>query len=73
METVYDYNVTAEELEALAMIDKRVYLKNCTEVDANLDLARLFYIRNDKERAEHYADKLPPNDKNDFWRSVTHP
>lgn len=73
METVYDYNITAEESEAIGMIDKRTYLNHCTEFDANLDLARLFYYRKDRERAEHYANKLPPNDRNDFWRSVTHP
>jgi hypothetical protein len=49
------------------------YLKNCTEDDANMDLASLFHIRNEKEKAREYADKLPLDMKNEFWRTITHP
>lgn len=73
METVFDYNITPEECEYIGMLDKEFYLENCTEDDANLYLASLFYLRNDKERARRYADKLPLDMKNDFWRTVTHP
>lgn len=54
-------------------MDKETYLSVVDEESANYDLALLFYERGEKEKARAFADKLPPNTKNDFWRSVTHP
>lgn len=59
MTTVFDYNISAEESERIGMLDKEFYLDNCTEDDANRDLAALFYLRNEMERAREYADRLP--------------
>lgn len=73
METVFDYNITPEECQRIGILDKEFYLKYYTEDDANMDLAYLFYIRNEKKKASKYADKLPLDMKNDFWRTVTHP
>ena len=73
MKTVFDYNITEEESKHIGMLDKDFYLNHCTEDDANMDLALLFYLRNEKEKAREYADKLPIDMKNDFWRTVTHP
>ncbi len=73
METVFDYNITPQECEYIGMLDKDFYLQNCTEDDANLNLAELFYLRGQKEKAKEYANKLPLNMKNDFWRIITHP
>ena len=73
METVFDYNINPEERQRIGMLDKGFYLENCTEDDANMDLALLFHIRNEKEKAREYADKLPLDMKTEFWRTVTHP
>ena len=73
METVFDYDITPEEVKSIGLPDKEFYLKFATEEDAYQDLAHLYYLRGDKKRAKKYADKLPPQDKNDFWRCVTHP
>lgn len=73
METVFDHNITLEESRNIGLFEKDFYLKNCTEDDANMDLATLFYLRNEKEKASEYADKLPPDMKNEFWRTITHP
>lgn len=73
METVFDHNITPEESQRIGVLDKEFYLKNCTEDDANMDLATLFHIRNEKEKAREYANKLPLDMKNEFWRTITHP
>lgn len=73
METVFDYNINPEECQRIGMLDKGFYLENYTEDDANMDLALLFHIRNEKEKAREYADKLPLDMRTEFWRTVTHP
>ena len=73
METVFDYDITPEECKRIGMLDKEFYLEICTEDGANMDLALLFHIRNEKEKASEYADKLPLDMKNEFWRTITHP
>lgn len=73
METVFDHNITPEESQYIGLPDKGFYLKSCTEDDANMDLATLFYLRNEREKASEYADKLPLDMKSEFWRTVTHP
>lgn len=73
METVFDYNITPEESQYIGLLDKEFYLENCKEDSANMDLAMLFYLRNEREKASEYADKLPLDMRNEFWRTVTHP
>jgi hypothetical protein len=74
METVFDYNITPEEWENIhGGAGKERYLQLIGEESANFDLALLFYRRGDKEKATYYANKLPFDYRNDFWRLVTHP
>lgn len=73
METVFDHNITDEEMVMLGMIDKETFLRLANQEDANYTLALLFYYRGDKRKAKKYADRLSPNLMNDFWRTVTHP
>ena len=73
MDTVFDYNISPEECQYIGLPDKGFYLRSCTEDDANMDLAFLFHLRNEREKASSYADKLPLDMKNEFWRTVTHP
>ncbi len=73
MITVFDYNITPEERKRIGVPEKGFYLEHYTEDDANLDLASLFYLRNEEAKAREYADKLPLDMKNDFWRTVKHP
>ena len=74
METVFDYNITDEEREYLGitgegMIDAATH----SEFTSNLCLASLFWYRGDKNKAVKYADRLPEEDRIDFYRTVTHP
>ena len=73
METVFDYNITDEERENIGITDKEHYLRHMSEDCANLGLAFLFHERGDMERMEMYADRLPPDLKLDFYRTITHP
>lgn len=71
MLTVLDFNITHAEKEYIGCttID---FLK-ISEQSNNYFLASLFYMRGDKVKAAEFADKLPPQVKNDFYRIVTHP
>lgn len=73
METVFDYGITPDEWAKIRGIEKDFYLSIVNQEDAYQDLAVFFYIRGDKKRASIYADKLPPDIKNDLWRTLTHP
>ena len=73
METVFDYNITDEERERIGILDKEDYFLSLSEFTANWGLAFLFHERGDMERMEMYADRLPPNEKLDFYRTITHP
>lgn len=74
METVFDYNITPEEFEYIrGFQSKEEYIQHLDEFTANYDLAALFYKRGNKTKATYYANKLPIDDRNDFWRTVTHP
>lgn len=73
METIFDYNITPEELEYIrGSQSKEEYMQYLDDFTANYDLAALFYKRRNQKKATYYANKLPVNDKNDFWRTVTH-
>lgn len=74
MKTIFDFNVTTEELKELGVSEtESFYIKNIDEESANTDLAFLFWNRGEQEKAEQYAEKLPDLVKNDFYRSVNHP
>lgn len=77
METVFDHEITQKELLDIvgsSMPSQDEYLKRRDEVSANMDLFYLFYSRGNKQKAGHYADKMPdPLMKYDLYRIVTHP
>lgn len=51
-----------------------MYDLNVEEIKRNVkQYNALFHIRNEKEKAREYADKLPFDMKNEFWRTITHP
>ena len=75
METIFDHNVTQSEMNAIGLvgISKEWYLKHADGDTANLGLAYLFWHRGKKAKARAYADKLPPDWKNDWYRTILHP
>lgn len=75
METIFDHNVTQSEMNAIGLvgISKEWYLKHTGTTSANLNLADLFWLRGSKAKARAYADKLPPDWKNDWYRTILHP
>lgn len=73
METVFDYNITDKERENIGIPEKEDYLRFTSEDSANLGLAELMHERGDMKRAAMYAEKLPPDLKWDFYRTITHP
>ena len=73
METVFDYNITDKERENIGIPEKGDYLRFTSEDSANLGLAELMHERGDMKRAAMYAEKLPPDLKWDFYRTITHP
>lgn len=74
METVFDHNITEKEWKRIySDYSKESYLKHpCQEIFLR-DIATLYYIRGNKEMATAYANRLPPDTKNDLWRTLTHP
>lgn len=73
METVFNQNITHEEWQQINGLEKDLYLSVVSEETANRDLATLFYLRKDKDRMTKYADRLPPDVKLDFYRTISHP
>ena len=75
METVFDYNITAEERKYIGISEseRKDYLRYTGKDSANRDLASLFHKRGDIERMEMYAEKLPLLMKYDFYRLIYHP
>lgn len=74
MKTVFDYHVSQEEWEKIhGSMDKTTYLSVADEETATADIASLFYLRGDKKRAAEFSESLPPDVKNDLWRTLTHP
>lgn len=72
--TVFDYDITDEEWNNIGgCMDKSFYLKYATQDDFNQDIATLFWLRGEKEKAKKFAERLPLNDRNDWLRLMTHP
>ena len=63
METIFDHNVTEEEVNALTGFDltKEKYLEhNDSQIDCYVDIYYLYkIIREDEEKAQEYFDKIP--------------
>lgn len=73
METVFNHNITKEEISRIGILRKELYLKVVDEESANLDLAFLYHERGNLKKVDKYLEGLPPLVVNDFWRTVTHP
>ncbi len=73
METVFDHNITPEEINYIGLLDKDLYLKVVDEESACFDLASLFYKRGSRKMVDKYLKNLPPLRVSDFWRTVKHP
>lgn len=73
MKTVFDYRIRPEEWAKINGSTKDVYLSSVDTDTAKADIAALFYLRGEKERAAALSDELPPDVKNDLWRTLTHP
>lgn len=75
METIFDHNVTQSEMNAIGLvgISKEWYLKHASGDTVFLNLADLFWHRGKKAQARAYADKLSPDWKNDWYRTILHP
>lgn len=74
MRTVFDYHISQEEwMKIRGSMEKTTYLSAVDKETANVDVATLFYIRGDIKRAVEISEDLPPDVKNDLWRTLTHP
>ncbi len=65
METIYEHNMSQDELNALSkmipgrIIDKKKYYQFELDNDLrNADLYRLYKIRGEEEKASRYYDKI---------------
>lgn len=73
METVFDHRITDSEIRQIGFIDKEKYLQIVDEQSSHFDLAMLYHLKGESEKANEYLEGLPPHVVNDFWRTVTHP
>ena len=76
MESVLDYNITPEEWKGINGNLSRSSYCSLIEMDENTaiaDLATLFYMRGDEEKARRVSKKLPTDRYYDLWRILTHP
>lgn len=73
MKTVFDYNISREEWAKIrGSMGKATYLSAVDKETAAADIVTLFYLRGDKKRAAELSKSLPPDVKNDLWRTLTH-
>lgn len=74
METVFDHNITEKEWKHIyGTCSQDKYISFIGQETAYYDIAVLYYIRGDNDKATAYANKLPPHRRNDLWRMLTHP
>ena len=77
METIFDHNVTPEEMKWLMNRSYTLeeYLKiGGSENDMLVDIAKIFAHRGNRFMAKRYINKVSnPNLRNSFWRTLNHP
>ena len=62
METIFEHNVTKEELRLLFDYDgwtRASYTDGLTQLDCYRHIYKLYLLRKDQNAADNYADKLP--------------
>lgn len=73
MKTVFDYKISPDEWAKIRGTTKETYLSFVDPDTAKADIATLFFLRGEIERATALSEELPPDVKNDLWRTLTHP
>lgn len=73
METVFNHNITPVEWNNICGLDREQYLDVVDYETARRDIAALYNLRGDDNKAEAYLNGLPPDMVHDFWRTVKHP
>ncbi len=75
IETVFnqEHGMTDKEWRQICGLDRETYLSVVDEESAKYNLAALYHLRGDDDRAAKYLEGLPPLVVSDFWRTVTHP
>ena len=73
METIFDHNVTPEEVENITgfNLSKERYLKHYkTQIDCYTSIYYLYKIRGDEKKAQEYLDKIPNSFHKTFSTSM---
>ncbi len=73
METIFDLNVTPEEIRCVTGFDltKEEYLEEKdTQINYYIDIYYLYRIREDEENAKKYLDKIPDSFHKSFSISM---
>lgn len=74
MKNVFDYHISLKEWEQIrGGMTKETYLSIADNETKTADVAALFYIRGDLEKARDVSEGLPPEAINDLWRTLMHP
>ncbi len=73
MKTVFDYKISPDEWAKIRGMAKETYLSFVDPDTAKADIVTLFFLRGEIERATALSEELPPDVKNDLWRTLTHP
>lgn len=68
METIFDHNITKDEMLALYCFDydKSDYLKESNQYQCYKDIYRLYCMRRDTKTAKKYLDLIPDSDYKTF-------
>lgn len=69
METIYDFNPTKSELRRFGLGSRERYCSVFGQDTAYQHIAFMLYFRGDN-RYSYYANKLPPNRKLDFLKTI---
>ena len=73
MKTVFDYKISPDEWAKIRGMAQETYLSFVDPDTAKADIVTLFFLRGEIERATALSEELPPDVKNDLWRTLTHP
>ena len=72
METIFEHNVTTDELREITLIPKEEYLRIADDDSKARGLAMLFYLRGDKKKMKKYFKLIKSVDmRNSFIRTIS--
>ena len=73
LETVFNHNITEDELIFLGITDKEKYLSRLSKERAWRDIAYIYWRRGKERKAKRYINKTKDYDMiNSFWRIISH-